>query len=90
MKPKNIFLENLRILVRNALISRFGESYHEISWHVGIVFGSRLPFRITIGEVNHRISWADTTAERVFRKFSVNLSEIELNQGDNLDHSFTR
>ena len=100
-QPRFKSLESLQRAVRDALISRFGEAYHEISWHVCLIMDvddeeirqrTRLPCRITVGELNHRTSWAGPTLDKVFEKFKVTLPEFQINQdqGDNLDRNFNR
>jgi hypothetical protein len=74
-------LDHLRVLVRDALIAQFGESYHEMSWYVAYLFGSKRPWRVIVGECHHRTAWSGQTRAEVLMRFKANivvLSEADL------------
>lgn len=76
-------LKTLRIAVRDSLIAEHGEAYHELSWYVSYVFGSKRPWRVTLGPCDHRTTWSGATSLAALARFKTRLTEWEFNSQEN-------
>ena len=65
----NDAVSDLRIKVRDILIAEFGESYHELFWHVGYVFNRKRPWFIKISRPDVNSRWSGETVDECLKKF---------------------